>query len=285
MRASSTPLTTGFPSELAMRPAMHRAARVLLAGPDELWVLVDEHQIYGRIPDLVAARVDMAALQARLAGGWLRSLNETELRGLRAMRPDRGSRLDLLAGRMRVAPETAQKVLAGLVRDNFAERTLSGSYARRAPVAPFVSRVVSFEAKRSEARSALIQARDHRLFADAVYVAFDAAFTRRFEAAKPIYRHHGVGLLALDAEADSYRVVARPTRSRHRHVVALALSAERTLARLLAAPLRRLPESRLPSATAGSGDPGRPLLLGPSANAAQRLLRAAERLLPGQAPA
>lgn len=267
-----------------MRPAVHAAAQGLLVRPDELWVFVDEHQIYGRIPDLVAARIDLAALEARLKGGWVRTLNETELRGIRAMRPDRGSRLDFLAGHMRVAPETAQKVLAGLVRDNFVERTLSGSYARRAPVAPVVSRVVSLEAKRSEPRAALIQARNHRHFADAVYVAFDAAFSRRFDAAKPTYLHQGVGLLALDAHTDSYRVVARPTRSPHRHVVALALSAERTLARLLAAPVRRLPESRLPSATAGSGDPGRPQLFGPSANVARRLLRAAGPLASDRAP-
>ncbi len=125
-----------FASEAAMRPNLLRAASHLFVDRHELWVMLDEHQVYGRIPDLVAARMDRAALRARLAGGWLRALNETELRALRAMRPDRGSRLGLLAERMRVAPATAQKVLAGLVRDSFAERTLSGSYARLAPVAP-----------------------------------------------------------------------------------------------------------------------------------------------------
>jgi hypothetical protein len=66
MRTSSTPLTSAFTSELAIRPAVQLAARELLVKPDELWVFVDEHQIYGRIPDVVAARVNTAALEARL---------------------------------------------------------------------------------------------------------------------------------------------------------------------------------------------------------------------------
>jgi hypothetical protein len=260
-----------------MRPALLRAARDLFVGGEELWVLLDEHQVYSRIPDLVAARIDLAALEERLAGGWLRALNETELRGLRTMRPDRGSRLSLLADRMRVAPDTARKVLGGLVRDGFAERTLSGSYARRAPIAPILSRVVSVEAKRSAPRAALVQAREHGFFADAVYVAFDAAFAQRFDAAIPAYKRSGIGLLALDADMQTHRLVLRPGRSPYRHVVALALAAERALTRLLAAPLRRLPESRLPSASGESGRQGRPLLVGPHASVAQQLLLAAGR--------
>lgn len=76
-----------------MRPSLVRAARDLFVDSDELWVLIDEHQVYGRIPDLVAARIDLAALEARFAGGWQRALNETELRALHSMRPDRGRSL------------------------------------------------------------------------------------------------------------------------------------------------------------------------------------------------
>jgi hypothetical protein len=263
-----------------MRPALLHAARDRFVRADELWILLDEHQVYGRIPDLVVARLDVEALERRLAGGWLRGLNETELRGLRAMRPDRGTKLDRLARLMRVGPATARKVVAGLVRDNFAERTNTGSYARLAPVAPILRRVVSLEAKRSDPRAALVQAREHRLFADAGYVVFDAAFEQRFTATKHEYVRNGIGLLALDATG-GHRVVLGPTRSPNRHVVALALSAERTLARLLSEPARPLPESRLPSASAGSGYQGRPLLVGPAASAVERLLRGASPPSPG----
>jgi len=267
-----------------MRPALNRAVQELFVRGDELWVILDEHQLYSRIPDLVAARVNLEALEERLRGAWTRSLNETELRGLRAMRPDRGARLPLLATHMRVSETTAHRVLRGLVRDGYAERTMTGTYARRAPVKPILSRVMSFEAKKSDAVSAFVQAREHAAYVDAAYVVFDANYRARFERRREQFDAHGIGLLALDARDDSFELVRRAARRTLPQVLGLALSAERTFARLLGSPrFKPLPESRLPGASVASEHQGLPELFGRSARTAQLLLRDLAPPVPGPA--
>lgn len=262
-----------FASESAMVPPLRRAIEDLFLHGEELWVILDEHQLYSRIPDLVAARLNVEALEERVKGAWTRALNETELRGLRAMRPDRGARLSLLARHMQVSEPTAQKVLRGLVHDGYAERTLTGTYARRAPVTPILGRILSFEAKRSDALGALVQAREHAAYVDGAYVAFDNAYRARFDRRREQFASHGIGLLALDARDDSFQLLERAGRGSLHHVLGRALSAERTLARLAGGlPIRRLPESRLPGASGESGRRGQPQLVGRSSKTVQRLL-------------
>lgn len=264
-----------FPTERAMMPLLVTAAIKRLTRSDELWVLLEEQQLHSRIPDLVAVRIDLGALERRLQGAWARGLNTTELRALRAMRPDRGARLRRLAEHMAVAEPTARRVLARLVREGFAERTARGSYARCAPIRPVIDRAVTFEAKRADAVSALLQAREHSSFVDASYVAFDACYRSRFERLRPEYRHGGIGLLELGVDG-THRIVDRPSRSPFRNVLGFALSAERTLERLVTpAPSRRLPESRLPGARGVSDGPASPRFVGRPSRTAERLLAAA----------
>lgn len=165
-----------------MRPALESAVTALYCSADEPWVLLDEHQVHGRIPDLVVGRIDVDVLRARLEGGWDRALGEPELRALHAMRPDRGRSLGSVADQMHVGETRARDVLRRLVVDGFAEQTGSGSYARRAPIQPVLNRVVSVEAKRSDLVAAFSQARSHATFADLSIVVFDAAYRRRAAA-------------------------------------------------------------------------------------------------------
>lgn len=256
-----------------MHKPLRRAVATIFCPGDEPWVMLDEHQVHSRIPDLVIGRLNLDVLAERVDGGWARALNQTELRALHSMRPDRGRSLRSVADHMRVGETRAREVLRGLVAEGFAERTEFGSYARRAPIQPVLDLVVSVEAKRSELVVAFHQARAHAMFADRCVVAFDLAYLSRAEALQASYRREGIGLLGLSAEDGRWIQVAKPARTRGRGVLGRALAAERALARLLGAAVIRLPQTRLPGASRWSASPGAPVLLGPAATALGRLLR------------
>jgi hypothetical protein len=127
-----------FPSEGAMQTSLRKASVSIYCQAGEPWVILDEHQIHSRIPDLVLARIDTEALAERINGGWGRALSPTELRALRALRPDRGRSLASAAEEMRVGPERARETLHRLVVDTFVERTPSGSM----PALPLFARLL-----------------------------------------------------------------------------------------------------------------------------------------------
>lgn len=233
-----------------MTTTLLAAAKAVCCNGREPWIALQQHQVHSRIADLVMARVDLEALEQRLNGSWLRALNESELRALRSLRPDRGTSLATLAARMRAPQDRVQRVVGRLVTDSFVDKTMTGSYARVAPVRPIVDRAVSFEAKRSDSRGAFLQARAHGHFADRCFVACDAAFANRFRSDRASYRAEGIGLIALSARDEGFAVLWPADRSRLWHVLGLALSAERTLARLLGVEAKPLPETRLPGAGA-----------------------------------
>lgn len=73
-------------SEAAMHDPLKDAITALFCPTDEPWVMLDEHQVHSRIPDLVVGRIDVDCLEARIGGGWSRALNQSELRALHSMR-------------------------------------------------------------------------------------------------------------------------------------------------------------------------------------------------------
>lgn len=255
-----------------MHEPLCRAITTIFCAVEEPWVMLDEHQVHSRIPDLVVGRIDLAVLAERIDGGWSRALNQTELRALHSMRPDRGRSLRSVADHMRVGEARAREVLRGLVAEGFAERTEAGSYARRVPVRPVLDQVISVEAKRSDLVGAFHQARAHTMFADRCVVAFDLAYRHRAEALHATYRREGIGLIGLSAEDGHWVQLAKPAHARGRGILGRALAAERALARLLGGAVTRLPQTRLPGASRLIGGPGAPVLLGPAAIAVEPLL-------------
>lgn len=255
-----------------MQQPVREAISSLFCPATEPWVMLDEHQVHSRIPDLVVGRINLDVLRERIGGGWSRALNETELRALHAMRPDRGRSLPSVADHMRVTEGRAREILRRLVAEGFAERTLSGSYARRAPIRPILDSVVSVEIKRSDLLSAFRQARAHAMFADRCVVAFDLAYLHRADAMSTTYRRDGIGLLGIDADGHEWRQIVKPARGRAGRLLGRALAAERALARLLGATVMQLPQTRLPGASRLTAGPGAPVLLGPAARAVGPLL-------------
>ena len=274
-----------FPSEGAMQTSLRRASVSIFCQTSEPWVMLDEHQIHSRIPDLVLARINIQALAERINGGWGRALSPTELRALRALRPDRGRSLASAAEEMRVGPDRARETLHRLVVDTFVERTPSGSYARRAPVCPVVDRVVAIEAKRSDLGRAFSQARAHSAYADISVVAFDLAHRGRAERCRDLYSKEKIGLLGLSAADESWEYLLPGSRSRLVAALGRALAAERTFARLLGGSVRRLPQTRLPSGSPVSDYPTQPLLLGSVPRGLRRSLPGCGRPPRGLLPA
>jgi hypothetical protein len=250
-----------------MRAILTAAARAMVCDSSATWVILHEHQVHGRIPDLVLGRLHEKALTRRLASdSWRRALTEVELRALRGLRPDRARSLVSLASDMHVGERRAQDVVRALLRDGFIERTSGGLFVRVAPVRPIFDRIVSFEAKRSDLRRAYVQARAHTMFADHSFVAFDLAYLARATTAREIYRSGGIGMVGLRTDS-SWCVLERPRKSMLRAAIGQALAAERALARLLGTQINSLPESRLPHGSRATESPAAPELVGPRATA------------------
>lgn len=261
-----------FASEAEMMPAIQRIASQLWPAGDGVWLLLNEHSVYSHVPDLVAAQVDVQNLQDRIAGQWIRALNQRELSAMRALRPDRGSRLEAVAARMRVRVERARIVLRTLVRDGYVDRTAAGSYARLAPIRPILSHVISFEAKRTDARRALLQARAHTMFVDAAYVVCDDLHRRRFERLRDAYEREHVGLISLQRGGD-FALLLRARRAPLRDAMLRALGTERALARMFDPTQGETSERRLPTGSELGGLRTAPMLTGARASEIRDLLR------------
>lgn len=266
-----------FASEAKLVSNLSRLAAQLARRQGGTWVILNEHDVTGRIVDISALRLDVRALRTRVSGEWARPLSAPELRTLRSLRADRAVRLATLARQLRLAQTSAARIVRGLLSEGLVERTSTGGLVRAVTLRPIVDRVMTFEAKLSDWRQALFQARAHQSFADFAYVAFDAAFKRRFEKGLSAYARQGVGLFAIAADGGAASAVLPSRRSAARSALFRALNAERTLARLLGHRLNELPESRLPNASVGSGRRESPHLLGPRAKTVMRLVAGSSR--------
>lgn len=263
-----------FGSEAEMLPRVLDIICRRFIDPAENWVIVTQHIVESRIPDVVIARVDASLLEKRLAQVGTRPLTETELRALDALPSNRALPLDRLVTCMRVAPERARRLLRALEHDGFVEATRGGAYRRLTAKTPFASWTISFETKREDWAEALLQARAHQSFADRAFVVFDAARLDQFRRGLVGFRDQGIGLIALAAQGGEGRCILASRRSPLRHPIAAALNSERILYRLLGGTIRQLPESRLPSASAATGHQEPPRLVGPDARRLKRLLAA-----------
>lgn len=272
-----------FPNEASMiQPLVEVAlSRWAQRSPDDLWVCVTEHQADTRIADLVLARVDSDALFERLQTEVIRPLTRPELAALAALRADCGTSLALIAERTRVGRQTVIRTLKRLEADGFVERTASNAWTPRLRVRRVVSRFLSFEAKRSDWRRALTQARAHRLFANEAYVAFDAVFARRFEQGKPYFRTAGIGLFGLHADKTEVRQLVPGRSGRPLDAISAALAGEEVLARLLGLRAKPLPQARLPNGEARTWGRATPTLVGAGSTALEQLLGG--RALPAEA--
>jgi DNA-binding Lrp family transcriptional regulator len=262
-----------FPDEASMIGPLCAAALDGWASNSVPWVVVREHKVDTRIPDLVLARLDEDAVNDRASVGAARPLTRPEIVVLTALRRDCGSTVATTARRAAVADATVRRTLRHLEADGFVERSSAGSWHPTFLFRPLVTRFVSFEAKRNDWRGALSQARAHRLFANEAYVAFDPAFARRFERSLPYYRTSGIGLLALGPEPRAVRRLLRGKSGRPLDLTSAAVAGEEVWSRLLGVAARQLPQTRLPNASAQIVDREPPQLVGGRSKRLERLLR------------
>jgi hypothetical protein len=262
-RAPGKESSSAFLGESEMLVRFAESVSSLFSDPREAWILVTEHEAENRIPDMILARLDKVALKRRLSGKWqTRPLARSEVRALRALRPDRPSCVGLVARRLGITDKHARKIVSELQRDGFARETDNGTFVRLSPIAPVANTMISFEFKRSDWPRALVQAQAHQTFATHVYVVFDSAFEKRFERGRELFKKAGVGLIALQAESEQAQVLIRPRRSKSFNVESVAVNAERILARILGTTSRPLPQARLPGARDESARREVPRLLG-----------------------
>jgi DNA-binding MarR family transcriptional regulator len=219
------------------------------------WLVVDEHLVGTRIPDLLAARVDLRVLRARVRAEQWEALNSSELRLLALLREDRSVSVRSAANRLGYTHPTTRRLLRRLEHLGYAGQDRASSFRRIRSRYRIFTRLIAVEAKLRDWRRALVQARSHRSFAQESFVVFDAAYADRFNRAKPHFMSSGTGLIAVDTEGNVERLI-RARGSRKVDAAAFALAGEELWLRLQGV-TRPLPQTRLPSGAALIARPGR----------------------------
>lgn len=253
----------GFESERAMHKHVARIAAAFSGQSGEAWVIAHDVHVRYRVPDVIGARLDLRALDDRLAAGLEGSLDASQATALLALRSRTWTDLEVAARRMNVGMVHANRTLRTLAEKGFVQtHGVDPHRYRRENAARFITtRIVAFEAKLKDWRGALIQSRAHQRFANECYVVFDESYESRFLRARDQFLMSKVGLIALTEHTGRYeRHLA--SRVSPWDSTAVALVGESLLGCLLGEPSRPLSESRLPGGEARTSDPIPPKLLG-----------------------
>lgn len=144
------------------------------------------------IADMVALVVRGRRLLDRVEAGVPPLLNELDAMIVANLTPRRGRRPDRLAERLAVEPSSLDRRLATLVRLGAVERLESGSLVRHPALVP-LGRIHALEAKVSDWRRAIEQARTYALWADSATSVLMSLPTAR-EPAMDAAKRWGTGL-------------------------------------------------------------------------------------------
>ena len=147
----------GFESERAMHEHVARIATAFGGHTGEAWIIAHDVHVRYRVPDVIAARLDLRALDDRLAAGLEGSLDASEAAALVALRFRAWVDLDVAAQRMSVGTAHANRTLRKLAQKGFVQKhPVDPSRFRRENAARFITtRIVAFEAKLKDWRGAL----------------------------------------------------------------------------------------------------------------------------------
>jgi hypothetical protein len=198
--------------------------------PDH-WLVVDEHLVGTRIPDLLAARVDLRAFRARIRARQWEPATDGEIVVLTILRRDRPTSVQSVAARVGYTTDSTRRLLRRLERLGYASESRGRGFRKVRGRYKIFSRFVAVEAKLRDWRRALVQARAHRSFAQECYVAFDASYAERFAIGHSYFRASGTGLLAV-SPGDPVARVLRPRGSRSVHPMTFATAGEQLWLRL-----------------------------------------------------
>src|SRR5436305_1771941 len=98
-----------FRSEADIVPLAREWLLDALSGGPDHWLVVDEHLVGTRIPDLLAARVDLKALRARTRAEQWEPLTESELVALASLRRDRPTSVHTVATHIGFTPDATRR--------------------------------------------------------------------------------------------------------------------------------------------------------------------------------
>ncbi len=225
-----------------------------VSGPRDHWLVVDEHLMGTRIPDLLAARVDLQVFRARIRAEQWEPLRESELVALGTLRRDRLTSVQTVASKLGFTMDATRRLLRRLDELGYVSESRGRGFRKVRNRYRMFSRFIAVEAKLRDWRRALVQARAHRTFAQECYVAYDASYTDRFTGGRSHYRASGIGLLAVSSADGATRLV-RPRASRSVDPAVFAAASEQLWLRLQGV-TRPLPQTRLPNAAALIAHPG-----------------------------
>jgi hypothetical protein len=248
-----------FQNERQMHASLIAVAQSMASTADETWVFAMELPAATRIPDLVAARIHPRSVELRLELGLTRPIALSGLKAITMLSRRTWKTPDEIAAVLGVTASYLRRTLHFLLESGYVE-SKDGAFRLHSGYLPVVSKCISFEAKRSDWRNALTQARAHLAFANSSYVVFDSAFEARFRRARPYFQTAQVGLVSLSEDGGFDRLLGSRT-SRTNAFERAALN-ESLFGRMLGLPKDPLPETRLPNAEAPSVDQQSVLLAG-----------------------
>lgn len=220
-----------FRYESEMIPALRAALPALAFGHrfrHAIEVFTEVPAIHGR-PDVVGIRFDQLAVQQRRVAGIVPLSGDAEVRSVHALGLH-GADHGQIASSIGMSRDYVRRSIVPLLSD-LGWVLRDGENVIRRPEAVWVGqRVVTVEAKLRDWRRALSQARRQKNSADAAYIALDIRAAARMTPYARQIAEGGVGVLSVDPDSGSVRVLARPAASsKVATVVGRSLIAERAL--------------------------------------------------------
>ena len=253
------PVASRFRAEAELLPYARDWLLEKVSAGTSHWLLIDEHLVGTRIPDLIAARVDLRAMRTRIRSERWASLNLGELSALNVLRPDRPTSVEGVAFAIGYTYDPCRRILRKLEDHGYVRQRGANGFVRVRTRDKLFTRFVALEAKLRDWRRSVVQARAHLAFAQETYVAFDAAYAGRFTAMMSHFQGLGTGLIAISTSGEVTPLL-RARGNRRVDPMAFAYAGEQLWSRLQGV-TRPLPQTRLPNAAAliahraGSGSP------------------------------
>jgi hypothetical protein len=183
------------------------------------------------VPDVSAIRYDWDVVASRAEGGVRPLATEPTVRASLLLRR-RSLDVGQLAEAMRMSKSHVQRVVVEDMRELGWLQENAGTKLRLKKGAQHAGqRVVTVEAKLRDWKKALGQARRQRSSADHTYIALDSHTAGRLTSDLPALARQGIGLIAVDPETSSMRIVLRSKSplTRGPSIVGRTLMAERGL--------------------------------------------------------
>jgi len=169
------------------------------------------------IPDIVAASAQPVQHQGGQAGSVSSALSRPSSAMLLSLLKPASPRSEAYLRQVtKLSPSTFRKAISDLQEAALVETTATGTYIQSPRVSEIQIDLWAFEVKVEDWQRALYQALQYQAFAHRVVVVYPERWIQRIEKQAARFRKLSIGVVAVDDENESCRIVVTPKKNRPR---------------------------------------------------------------------